>query len=122
MCRTVCIIDDDRDMREVLARIARSVGLPTEQYESAEAFLQRDDRTGIGCLLVDVELPRTSGSALLERLAIDGMDVPAFLLSGGHDAASAASALRTGAVLIHKPFDARLLAQKILAAVNAAEH
>lgn len=121
MCRTVCIIDDDQDMREVLARVAHSVGLPTELYDSAEAFLQRRDTDGIGCLLVDVELPRISGSTLLERLAIDGLSVPAFLMSGGHDTASTASAQRTRAVVIHKPFDARLLAQAILAAVNARE-
>ena len=117
---TVCIvIDDDEGMREILARIARSAGLTPALYESAEAFVQRSDRSRIGCMLLDIELRGMSGIALLEQLAEETLDFPVFLISGAHSASTAAAAKRVGAVVIEKPFDARLLAQRIRSAVSA---
>jgi hypothetical protein len=42
---TCIIIDDDIDMRAVLARVARMAALEAESYDSAESFLRR--RLGI---------------------------------------------------------------------------
>jgi FixJ family two-component response regulator len=117
---TVCIVDNDEEMRVLLARVVQSVGLPTRSYDSAESFLDRQPEAGVACLLIDVELGGMSGVSLLERLAEHELDVPVFLISGGHDAHTIATAKRLGAVAVDKPFDARGLAQQIRAAVKEA--
>ena len=117
----VCVIEDDDGMREVLSRVVRSAGLTPELYNSAESFLQRCDNSRIGCMLVDVQLGGLNGVALLEHLAKNGSDCPFFLISGAHDEVSADTAKRLGAVIIDKPFNVRLLAQRIRTAVSATD-
>ena len=117
---TVCIVDDDEDMRKVLVHIVRSVGLAAESFDSAEAFLARRPDIRVSCLLVDVELKGMSGVALLETLGDGERGFPVFLISGAHDALTTESAKRRRATVVDKPFDARSLAQKIRAAVGAS--
>jgi FixJ family two-component response regulator len=118
---SVCVIDDDDEMREVLSRVVRSAGLTPELYDSAESFLRRRENSPIACMLVDVQLGGLNGVALLEHLAKSGCDCPFFLISGAHDAVSADTAKRLGAVIIDKPFNVRLLAQRIRTAVSATD-
>jgi FixJ family two-component response regulator len=113
-------VDDNVDIREVLARIVRAVGLEAEVYDSAEAFLRRSDGSKIDCMLLDVQLSGMSGLELLERLSAEGLPYPVFLISGRHDAKSLEHAKRIGATVVDKPFDARILGRNILAAVAAA--
>jgi FixJ family two-component response regulator len=119
MHSTVCIIDDDHDMREVLARVVRSVGLEPELYDSAAAFLRRSAPSPVGCLLLDVQLGGMSGLELLEQLSDGQLEFPVFLISVAHDAGTMARARRLGAIVVDKPFDARALARGILASVRA---
>ena len=120
MHSTVCIVDDNEDVRQVLARIVRSVGLAPELFDSAEAFLRRGDGSQIGCLLLDVQLGGMSGLELLAQLSAERLSYPVFLISGAHDAQSVAQAKAFKAIVVDKPFDARKLAQRVLASVSAA--
>jgi FixJ family two-component response regulator len=120
MHSTVCIVDDNEDVRKVLARIVQSVGLDPELYDSAEAFLRREDGSRIGCLLLDVQLGGMSGLELLAHLSAARASYPVFLISGAHDAQSVAQAKAFKAIVVDKPFDARKLAQRVLASVSAA--
>lgn len=117
---TVCIIEDDEDLREVLYRVVRSVGLTAALYDSAESFLERNDNSPIGCMLVDVNLRDLNGIALLEKLAEGNLDCPVFLISGAHSAITVTAAKRSGAVIINKPFNVHALARSILTAVSEA--
>jgi FixJ family two-component response regulator len=117
---TCVIIDDDADMRAILARVARMAALEAEPYDSAEAFLRRGGFAGIDCLLLDVDLGGMSGVELLARIKEREALFPVFLLSGAHDSATRAAAKRLGAALIDKPFDTRKLAEKIRSAVRGA--
>ena len=120
MRATVCIVDDNADIRQVLARVVQTVGLEAELYDSAEAFLKRDDGSRIGCLLLDVQLGGMSGLELLEQLSAEGLEYPVFLISGAHDAHTVAQAKALKAIVVDKPFDAHTLARKVLRSVNAA--
>ena len=119
MGSTVCIIDDDDDMRNVLSHVARSAGLPAALYDSVETFLRRADNAAIGCIVVDVQLRGLKGVALLTQLAEGDCYYPVFLISGVVDPIVAAAAKRLGAVIIDKPFDARRLADRLRTAVTA---
>ena len=118
----VCIIENDEDIRQVLARVVRTIGLEPELYDSAEAFLRRTDRSGIGCLILDVELGGMSGLEMLEQLSEEELTFPVLLITGAHDAGTVAHSKQLGATIIDKPFDARALAQKVRAAVCADGH
>ena len=120
MRATVCIVDDDQDMRDVLARVVRSVGLEPELHQSAAAFLARSEPPAIGCLLLDVQVGAASGLELLEQMPDKQRKFPVFLISGAHDAGTVARAGRLRAIVVDKPFDARTLARGILAAVREA--
>jgi FixJ family two-component response regulator len=117
---TCVIIDDDVDMRAILARVARMATLEAESYDSAEAFLRRGGLSGIDCLLLDVDLGGMTGVELLALLVERHPLFPVFLLSGAHDPATCAEAKRLGAAPIDKPFDTRKLAERIRSAVGAS--
>ncbi|HTS21682.1 MAG TPA: response regulator [Casimicrobiaceae bacterium] len=116
----VCIVDDDSDVAEVLARVVRTVGLQPEVYDSAEAFSRCADSSPIGCLLLDVQLRGMSGLELLVRLSKGQRPYPVFLISAAHNAETSAAARQYGAVLVEKPFDGRALARRVLATIRAA--
>ena len=118
-----CIIDDDEDMRVVLARVVRTVGLEAELYESAESFLQRLSAKPIRCLLVDFRLVGMTGVALVEKIAVrQRCDFPVFLISGALDGTSASRARRFGVRIVDMPFNVRDLAQQISAATQGRDH
>ena len=117
---TCVIVDDNADMRAILARVARMAALGAESFDSAEAFLRRGGLHGIDCLLLDVDLGGMTGVELLALLAERNAPFPVFLLSGAHDSATHAEAKRLGAVLVDKPFDTHQLAERIRSAVAAS--
>ena len=73
---TVYIVDDDASVREALAWLLRSRRLPSESFDSAEAFdtmlVNRTAQRQPSCLLLDVRMPGMSGLALFDLLAMRG--------------------------------------------------
>jgi FixJ family two-component response regulator len=113
------IIADDDQMRDVLARVVASAGSVPIVCETADAFLREAGTTATGCVLIDLQRRDAKGSALLDRLAERGLACPVFLFGRTQDEIDAAAAKRLNAVVIDKPFNVRLLALKIRAAVRA---
>jgi two-component system response regulator DctR len=71
----VFIVDDDAGVREALAWLLRSRRLPSQSFDSADAFAEFLNAasapwqpTQPGCLLLDVRMPGMSGLALFEQL------------------------------------------------------
>ena len=79
----------------------------------------RTDHRDIGCLLLDLQPGEMCGGELLARLSDGGRGYPVFLIGGPDNAKIAATAKRLKADVVDKPFDARALAQRVLAAVTA---
>lgn len=116
--RTVCIVDDDADIRGALTPLLRSVGLRTVGFADAEAFLHSLDRVGPNaCLLVDLRLPGMGGLELMEALAARGARLPTIMMTGHADVGVAVRAMKAGALdFIEKPFGG----QEIVEAVQHA--
>jgi FixJ family two-component response regulator len=117
LVQTVFVIDDDASIRKSLSRLLRSAGYTTETFASAEEFLGREHFNGIGCLLLDVQMPGLSGMDLQEELNKADYHMPIIFITGHGDIPMSVQAMKKGAVdFLTKPFDAK----EILKAVEKA--
>lgn len=120
----VYIVDDDASVREALAWLLRSRRLPSESFASAtqfEARLAREPATNVPCcLLLDVRMPGTSGLALFDRLAEQGLVavMPVIFLTGHADVPMAVGMVKRGAFdFCEKPFSDNALVDRIEQAI-----
>ena len=118
---TVYIVDDDAGVREALAWMLRSRRLPSEAFESAQAFddmlqSRTDPRQQPCCVLLDVRMPGLSGLALFERMVVRGdLDtMPVIFLTGHADVPTAVDTVKRGAFdFCEKPFSDNALVDRI---------
>ncbi len=103
---TVFVIDDDPSLRKSLSRLLRSVGYSVETFASAEEFLGREHFDGIGCIILDVQMPGLSGMDLQVELSKAETSMPIVFITGHGDIPMSVEAMRKGAVhFLPKPFD-----------------
>lgn len=114
----VYVVDDDHRVREALTSLISSVGLRVEVFSSASEFLKRERPDAPACLVLDLQLPGTSGLELQQRLA-DENAPPIVFISGHGDISSSVRAMKGGAVeFLSKPFGEQELLQAIDAALS----
>lgn len=117
---TVYIVDDDASVREALAWLLRSRRLPSECFDSAEAF---DERVGgqfvvtsPSCVLLDVRMAGLSGLAMFDKIIGYGLQptLPVIFLTGHADVPTAVAAVKQGAFdFCEKPFSDNALVDRI---------
>jgi two-component system response regulator DctR len=117
---TVYIVDDDASVREALAWLLRSRRLPSESFDSAEAF---DERISAqfeikfpSCALLDVRMGDMSGLQMFEKLIGYGLlpTLPVIFLTGHADVPTAVDAVKRGAFdFCEKPFSDNVLVDRI---------
>jgi two-component system response regulator DctR len=106
----VHVVDDDEAVRESLAFLLSSVGMPSKTYASGEAFLADGGATAAGVVLLDVRMGAMSGLDVLAQLRNFGSCVPVIFLTGHGDVPLAVGAIKSGAFdFLEKPFDEREL-------------
>jgi two-component system, LuxR family, response regulator FixJ len=102
----VHIVDDDDAVRQSLAFLLSSAGLPVRLYDSASAFLAGLSAPQNGCLITDIRMPGMSGIELLKALRERAYSMPAIVITGHGDVPLAVEAMKAGAVdFIEKPFE-----------------
>ena len=117
---TVFIVDDDAGVRAGLAWLLRSRYLPSQEFDSAEAF---DAMLRAGytqkqpcCLLLDVRMPGMSGLALFESLAERALTqvMPVIFLTGHADLPTAVAMVKRGAFdFCEKPVSDNALVDRV---------
>lgn len=113
----IFIIDDDASMRETLSYLLLSAGHESEAFASAEAFLERPQFDGVGCIILDVFMPGMTGLDLQRDLAREQCPMPIILITAHGDIPMTVEAMKRGATdFLTKPFDD----EELLAAVEAA--
>jgi two-component system response regulator DctR len=117
---TVYIVDDDAGVRDALAWLLRSRRLPSESFDSAEAFDARvSGRFTVqapSCVLLDVRMAGVSGLAMFEKLIAYGLQptLPVIFLTGHADVPTAVAAVKRGAFdFCEKPFSDNALVDRI---------
>jgi FixJ family two-component response regulator len=113
----VFVVDDDFRVREALSSLISSVGLRVAVFNSATQFLESEKPDAPACLVLDLQLPGTSGLELQRQLLTE--DAPPLVFISGHgDIPSSVRAMKAGAVeFLPKPFNDQELLQAIDAAI-----
>ena len=117
----VHLIDDDEDVRRALAFLLGTAGLAVKVYETASAFLERQDDSSTSCIVSDVRMPGIDGLELLRRLREKGTTIPVIVMTGHAEVRMAVEAMKNGAVdFIEKPFADDVLLGAIARAIELA--
>jgi CheY-like chemotaxis protein len=110
--RRVLIVDDEADVRKVLTDILRAV----RYAEPLEIEAVADGRDGLDAVvrqrpdlvLLDLQMPRMDGLALLKQIREIEPRLPVIVISATQENKLSSEALRSGAVAyLPKPFDPR---------------
>jgi two-component system, OmpR family, alkaline phosphatase synthesis response regulator PhoP len=82
--KRLMIVDDDMEMRTLLAEYFRRLGFDVAEKESGMAALQAATNDRFDCFILDVAMPEMSGLELLKKLRERGIETPALFLTA-HD-------------------------------------
>lgn len=118
-CR-VAIVEDDRSVGRALDRLLNLAGFEPLVYESAEEMLANANGRGLGCLVLDVQLPGLSGFDLYERYSQLHGSSPVIFITAFDEPEARAKAARAGAAaFLVKPFAGRHLVDTVKLALGA---
>ena len=81
----VFVVDDEEAVRKSLSKLLGAIGVPTETYASATAFLAGYAGDRQGCLLVDLRMPGMSGLDLIAELSRRKIALPTIVMTGHTD-------------------------------------
>jgi len=119
---TVYVVDDELSVRRALVSQLSSMGLRAEAYESAEEFLDKCRFTEPGCVLLDMNLKRSSGLDLQAELKRRAAPFPVVFITGSGTIDLTVRAMRAGAQnLLVKPFDEHELMGCVSEALSEAQ-
>ena len=100
MQRTVLVVDDDRQLCELLAELLTEAGYAVQCADDGEAAWTELQRSAPDVVLSDIKMPRLGGIDLASRLVSGGYMTPIILMSAGHHDWAGISAS-----FIRKPFN-----------------
>jgi two-component system response regulator DctR len=119
------IVDDEDVVRDALAWLAQSRGIPARCHASAQSFLDdigRFDGDG-DCVLLDVRMPDINGVGVFDQLGARGLTarMPVIFLTGHGDVPMAVDTLKRGAFdFFEKPFNDNQLMDRVQEAMAAS--
>jgi two-component system alkaline phosphatase synthesis response regulator PhoP len=112
--RHLLIVDDDSDMRLLLAEYFRRLGYEVEERESAAAALEVSATRRFDCFIFDVSMPEMSGLELLRRIRDRGVTTPALFLTALDGIDDKVAGFAAGADdYLAKPFSPRELEVRV---------
>src|SRR5205085_5941770 len=87
-------VDDDPNDLLLICRWLEDLGLETQGYSSAQAFLSDPHSRECACLVLDVRMPKVGGLELQKQLVAEGWTGATIFLTGLNDAPSAVCAVK----------------------------
>ena len=112
--KCICIVDDNKPVRDSMVALSRAYGYSANAYASAEELLGERQWDHYDCLVVDFNMPGMNGLQLLSTLQQWGVNIPVLVLSG-HVSENEVDQLKSAgaAEIIHKPFNAGQLMKRV---------
>jgi two-component system OmpR family response regulator len=118
----VLVIDDEPGVRELISEalsISEITAVQAADGLEALSFLRRER---FDLLILDINMPKLDGLALLEKLRTEGMSVPVLMLSARADKADINQGLRIGADdYLTKPFSIEELVLRVKAIMRRSK-
>ena len=112
--RRLMIVDDDAEMRALLAEYFRRLGFDVAEKESGAAALQTVATDRFDCFILDVAMPEMSGIELLKKMRDRGIDTPTLFLTAHDLLDDKVAGFEAGADdYLAKPFSPRELEYRI---------
>jgi two-component system alkaline phosphatase synthesis response regulator PhoP len=116
------IVDDDPDLRMLLAGYFRRIGYEVEEKESAFAALEPATTGSFDCFIFDVSMPGMSGVDLLRRVRDRGIKTPTMFLTALDSIDDKVAGFEAGADdYLGKPFNPRELEVRVKALLRRAQ-
>ena len=110
----VLVIDDEPDVREIMANWVEADGCRPLSVDSAEQALRVAAGRPVAVALCDVQMPTHDGFWFIERAQAAHPDMAVVLVTGVHDVDWALRGLQHGVVdYLLKPFDQRSLSRAL---------
>jgi FixJ family two-component response regulator len=118
----IAVVDDDESVRKALQRLLRASDLDADTFASAQDFLASlPHAPPPDCLVLDLQMPETSGLDLQRQLARAGPQLPVVVITGHDEPGMQARCLAAGAsAYLRKPLEAGTLLAAIEAAIEPA--
>ena len=111
---SILFVDDDPDMRKMVAEILREEGYRVEVAEDGIDALIPLGRNKYDLLLLDINMPKMDGYQLLEKIKEENILTPVMFLTARDSEEDEIKGLKLGAVeYIRKPFSTHILLLKI---------
>lgn len=114
---TVYIVDDDEDIRSSLSRSLGKRGFAVKTFATAQEFLDAQESTYFGCIVLDYGMPGMNGLELQQALLDLGKPLPIIFITGHGGVPESVQAIKAGAIdFLEKPFRTDVLVDRINAA------
>lgn len=108
------LVDDDEAIRDALAWLLKTRGIPHASYASGEQFLSAWTPEMRGCVILDMRMPGMSGLDCFDQLLERKSGLPVIFLTGHGDVPLAVATLKKGAFdFFEKPLNDNELATRI---------
>ncbi len=123
MARDILVVDDEADIRELIAGILSDEGYEARIAGDSDSALKEIERRRPTLTILDIWLQgsRLDGLELLDRIKRDHPSLPVIMISGHGNIETAVSAIKRGAHdFIEKPFKAERLLLQVERAIEAA--
>ena len=102
----ILVVDDEANLRKVLAAILRKDGYEVAVAEDGEQALAEFEKNGADVIISDLVMPRLGGMDILTRVKATRADVPVIIITAHGTVDSAVEAIKLGAFdYITKPFE-----------------
>lgn len=103
--KTIAVVDDDAGVRQSLERLLHLVGYSVRTFAGAEELLFALKTCPVHCIVLDINLGRTSGLDLASHPAVAGAKIPIIFISGTVEDRIRTRATAAGCIaLLCKPF------------------
>jgi len=94
----IYLVDDNLSFRRGLSRRLRAADYRVETFGSAEEFLDGDRSEPAGCVVLELQMPGSSGLELQEMLAQAKDPLPVIFITAHGDISSSVRAMKQGAM------------------------
>lgn len=106
----VYVIDDDVDVCESVSWLLGSINIEPEVFHRADTFLEAYDGSHPACLILDMRMPKMSGSRLQAELKSVAPHAVIIFVSAHGDIRMSVHAMQEGALyFLEKPYDPQQL-------------